>query len=149
MLSNRMIYLIVALFLVGMAAFAFFNPSYEKAFEAKWHYMMGEYDQAYALAKEAYDLDHYNRMAFTIMTQTEVSKQVLDYIREGSDYLRQIDTMMRSDLSEADRLRIKMMCEVMIEKYPKLAPTKLTDPDLVQEAETIYKKFKNIYSSLF
>jgi hypothetical protein len=145
-----MIYLIVALFLLGMAAFALFNPSYEKAFEAKWHYMMGEYDQAYTLAKEAYELDHYNRMAFTIMTQTDVSRRVLDYIREGHEYLKQIDQMLQqSPLPEDDRLRVKMMCEVMMEKYPKLAPTKLTDSKLVDESERIYKKFKTIYSTLF
>ncbi|BBG64974.1 hypothetical protein NNO_0271 [Hydrogenimonas sp.] len=146
-----MVYLLLALsLLAAMAIFALTNPSYEKALEARWQYFMGNYDEAYRIAKEAYELDRYNRMAFTVMTQTEVAKRYLDYIREGERYLDLIeDVANHPPIGEADRVRIKIMCEVMMGKYEKLSPTKLTDRDLVERAEEIYKKFESLYRSLF
>ena len=147
----KVIYALLALsLLAGMAIFAFTNPSYEKAFEARWHYFMGNYDEAYKIAKEAYELDPYNRMALTVMAQTEVAKEYLDYIREGERYLVAIEEAANHPpIADADRIRIKMMCEIMIEKYMKLSATKLTDRELVERAEEIYKKFKSLYTSLF
>ncbi|WP_300368377.1 hypothetical protein [Hydrogenimonas sp.] len=150
-MSSKITYLLFAVLLLGgMAIFAWTNPSYQKAFEAKWHYFMGDYDEAYALAKEAYALDRYNRMALTVMTQTEVAERYLGYIREGAGFLRQIeDIANHPPISEADKIRIKMMCEVMIERYEKLVATRLTDDELVERAHNIYEKFKSLYSSLF
>ncbi len=150
-MQYRMTYLFIALFLLaGMAVFALTNPSYEKAIEARWHYFTGNYDEAYRIAKEAYELDNYNRMAFTVMRQTEVAKEYLDYIREGERYLDLIeDVANHPPIGEADKIRIKMMCEVMIGKYENLSPTKLTDEELVERAKDIYEKFQNLYTSLF
>ncbi|MCF6202004.1 MAG: hypothetical protein L3J42_07790 [Hydrogenimonas sp.] len=150
-MQSKITYLLIALsMLAAMAIFAFTNPSYEKAIEARWLYFMGNYDEAYEVAKEAYELDNYNRMAFTVMRQTEVAKKYLDYIREGERYLKLIeDAANHPPLGEADKVRIKLMCEVMIGKYEKLSPTKLTDKELVERAKQIYKKFKTLYSSLY
>jgi len=150
-MQSRVVYTILALsLLAAMAVFALTNPSYEKAFEARWYYFMGNYDEAYKVAKEAYELDPYNRMAFTVMTQTEVAKRYLDYIREGERYLELIeDTANHPPIGEADKVRIKMMCEIMIGRYERLSPTKLTDKELVERAEEIYGKFKSLYESLF
>ncbi len=150
-MQSRLTYLLIALsLLAAMAIFAFTNPSYEKAFEARWQYFMGNYDEAYEIAKEAYELDNYNRMAFTVMRQTEVAKKYLDYIREGERYLALIeDVANHPPIGEADRVRIKLMCEVMIGKYEKLSPTKLTDKELVERARQIYKKFEDLYTTLF
>ncbi|WP_201352462.1 hypothetical protein [Hydrogenimonas urashimensis] len=151
MQSSRIVYALLALLLLAsMAVFAWINPSYQKAFEAKWYYFMGDYDEAYALAKEAYALDPYNRMALTVMTQTEVAERYLGYIREGAAFLRQIEEIAnRQPISNADRIRVKMMCEVMIERYEKLIATPLTDEELIERARNIYEKFKNLYTSLF
>ena len=95
-MRSKVTYLLFAMLLLGgMALFAWTNPSYQKAFEAKWHYFMGEYDEAYRLAKEAYELDRYNRMALTVMTQTEVAEKYLDYIREGAKYLHLIESIAK------------------------------------------------------
>ena len=149
--SGRSWYAALALaLLIGMAIFAWTNPSYEKAFEAKWYYMLGEYDPAYDLAKEAYALDRYNRMAFTVMTQTAVAKKFLDYIGEGRRYLALIEKIAdHPPISKADRLRIKMMCEVMMDRYATLTPTKLTDRKLVEEAHAMYERFKTLHDSIF
>ncbi|WP_456485914.1 hypothetical protein [Hydrogenimonas sp.] len=151
MLSGRIWYaLLASMLLISMAIFAWTNPSYEKAFEAKWHYFLGEYDKAYDLAKEAYDLDRYNRMAFTIMTQTDVARKYLDYIEEGQRYLNIIEKIAdHPPISEADKIRIKMICEVMMGRYAMLKPTKLTDKKLIDEARAMYERFKTIYDSIF
>jgi tetratricopeptide (TPR) repeat protein len=151
MQSSRIVYALLALLLLaGMAVFAWTNPSYQKAFEAKWYYFMGDYDEALRLAKEAYALDRYNRMALTVMTQTEVAERYLDYIREGTEFLRQIEAIAdHPPISEADKIRIKMMCEVMIDRYETLTATPLTDEELIERATNLYRKFKTLYTSLF
>jgi len=151
MQSSRIVYALLALLLLaGMAVFAWTNPSYQKAFEAKWYYFMGDYDEALRLAKEAYALDRYNRMALTVMTQTEVAERYLDYIREGAEFLRQIEAIAdHPPISEADKIRIKMMCEVMIDRYETLTATPLTDEELIERATNLYRKFKTLYTSLF
>ena len=151
MQSSRIVYALLALLLLaGMAVFAWTNPSYQKAFEAKWYYFMGDYDEALRLAKEAYALDRYNRMALTVMTQTEVAERYLDYIREGTEFLRQIEAIAdHPPISKADKIRIKMMCEVMIDRYETLTATPLTDEELIERATNLYRKFKTLYTSLF
>jgi tetratricopeptide (TPR) repeat protein len=151
MLSGRLWYVALALtLLAGMAIFAWTNPSYEKGFEAKWYYLLGEYDRAYDLAKEAYELDRYNRMAFTVMTQTAVARRFIDYIKEGEAYLKTIEEIAdRPPISDADKIRIKMICEVMMDRYATLTPTKLTDKELVKEARAMYERFKTLHDSIF
>ncbi|WP_456381492.1 hypothetical protein [Hydrogenimonas sp.] len=150
-MGSRWVYLFVAFLLLGgMAVFAWLNPSYQKAFEAKWYYFMGDYDEAYRLAHEAYALDRYNRMALTVLTRTEVAERYLDYIHEGRSFLKRIEAIAeRERIEEADRLRIKMMCEIMLGRYERLVATPLADDRLVEEAKEIYEKFRILYSSLF
>jgi tetratricopeptide (TPR) repeat protein len=150
-MRSRITYFLIALTLLGgMGYFAWTNPSYQKAFEAKWYYLMGEYDTAYQLAKEAYALDHYNRMALTVISQTEIAQKYLDYIQEGNTFLERIEKIAeKSPIEEADKVRIKMMCEVMLERYDQLAPTPLTDRDLVEKAKKIHDEFETLYRSLF
>ena len=151
-MRSRISYLVFAVLLLGgMALFAWTNPSYQKAFEAKWYYFMGDYDEAYRLAKEAYDEDPYNRMALTVMTRSEVAQKYLDYIHEGEAYLRRIEEIAAHEpVKEADRIRIKLMCEVMMERFDRLASSsRLTDEALVERARSIYREFRELYDSLF
>ncbi|WP_457595963.1 hypothetical protein [Hydrogenimonas sp.] len=150
-MRSKIIYLLFALGLLGgMALFAWTNPSYQKAFEAKWYYFMGDYDTAYRLAKEAYDLDPYNRVALTVMTRTQAAREYLAYIREGVGYLHRIEEMAAGGIvDEADRVRIKMMCEVMLGRYATLTANPLADEELRERARQIYEKFRTLYASLF
>ena len=148
--SRLTIFLLALALLGGMAVFAWTNPSYQKAFEAKWHYFMGEYDEAYRLAKEAYRLDPYNRMALTVMTRTERAEKYLAYIRDGLKYLHAIEEIAdHSPVSEADKVRIKMMCEVMLGRYKQIATIPMENEALKQQAKDIFSKFKTIYEDLF
>jgi len=150
-MPSKLFYFLLSVALIGgMALFAWTNSSYQKAFEAEWHYLVGEYDEAYHLAKEAYALDHYNRFALTVMTRTENARTYLAFIREGLTYLDKIQEIAdRNTVTKADRARIRMMCEVMIQRYETLAKTPLSDEDLVMRAERIDADFKEIYRKLF
>lgn len=138
------------LLLLLMVLFALVNPSYEKAFRAKWYYTSGEYDKALILAKEAYELDSYNRVALTVMRRTEIAKKFEDFIKEGENYLKHIETIANNPpIEEADKIRIKMMCEIMIDRYLSLTPSKLIDDSLIIRAKEVYEKFNKLYVSLF
>jgi len=138
------------LLLLLMVLFALTNPSYEKAFKAKYYYYSGNYDQALTLAKEAYELDPYNRVALTVMRQTEIARKFVDYIKEGRTYLKKIEAIADNPpIKQSDKIRIKMMCEVMINRYSSLPTSGLAKSDLIKQAEEVYKKFKRLYVSLF
>ena len=139
--------LLVAL-LGGMALFAWSNPSYEKAFEAKWYYFTGDYESAYRLAAEAYEMDPYNRVALTVMRQTEVARKYVAYIEEGEAFLRRIEELVeKGPLESADRTRIRMMCEIMLDRYETLSATPLTDENLVKRAAKVRSEFETLYRS--
>jgi tetratricopeptide (TPR) repeat protein len=136
--------LLALLFLYG------FSGSYKKSLEAKMKYMMGDYDRAMILAREAFDEDPYNRMAISILAQSKISVKIADYISDGEKYLKKIKSITKKEsITSADKSKIKMMCEVMIGRYKKLAPTVMTDKDLTKRAKEIYREFKTIYEELF
>jgi len=150
-MQSKLLFLALSiLLLLLMVLFALTNPSYEKAFKAKWYYMSGEYDQALILAKEAYKLDPYNRVALTVMRQTEIAQKFVDYIKEGKAYLEQIEAIANNPpIQQSDKIRIKMMCEVMIDKYSSLPSSKLTESELIEQAKEMYEKFKTLYVSVY
>jgi len=150
MQSKLLITAFAILLLLLMVLFALVNPSYEKAFKAKWYYASGDYDKALVLAKEAYELDPYNRVALTVMKRSEIAKKFEDFIKEGESYLKRIEAIANnSTIKDADKIRIKMMCEVMIERYSSLSPSKLIDERLVNRAKEVYEKFDKLYISIF
>ena len=89
-------------------------------------------------------------MAFMVMTQSKIAFKYEEYIKTGVEYLKKIESISsKKEFDNADKARVKMMCEVMIEEYKKLSPTVLTEASLMQEAKKIYMKFKKIYEELF
>jgi len=136
--------LLAALFFFG------FSESYKLSLEAKIEYMAGEYAAARKLAKEAFDLDPYNRMAISILAQSKISAQMADYLQDAKSYLAKIETLSaKGDFRRADKIKIKMMCEVMIGRYQKLSPTVLTDKSLAEACKKNYLRFKKIHEKLF
>ena len=142
---------IVILFVVLVAIYLFgFTESYKTSLKAKWKYFEGEYKEANRLAKEAFDLDPYNRMAIGVLAQSKISVAFVEYIEDAKRYLREIEQMSkRADFSKAQKTKIKMMCEVMIGRYQKLNPTVMTESDLKEEATRYYKRFQKIYDRFF
>jgi len=131
--------------LLFMFIFFLTNPSYEKSLRAKYYYEMGEYKEAYTLANEAFSLDLYNRMASTIMAQSKTSLKYVAYVNDAKKYMKQINEIAAHDsITDADKAKIRLMCNIMIDWYPKLAPSVITDPKLVSEVKKHYNNFEKL-----
>ncbi len=145
-MNNKFIFPgLAALFLVIMGIYFLVNPSYEKSIEAQYYYEIGDYDEAYKLANEAFSIDVYNRMASTIMAQSKTSMKYKKYIDQAKQYMREINKIAAKDtISDADRARIKLMSEIMVDSYKKLAPSVITDNKLVREAAKYYNDFEKL-----
>jgi len=131
--------------LVIMGGYFLINPSYEKSLTAKYYYEIGEYKEAYALAKEAFSLDVYNRMASTVMAQSQTSLKYVEYIDMAKNYMKDIDKIaLHKNISDADKAKIKFICEIVLDSYIKLAPSVITDDDLVKEAAMHYNNFEKL-----
>lgn len=145
-MSSKLFIPLVALFLLFVMGIYFIvNPSYEKSLRAKYYYETGEYKEAYALAKEAFSLDLYNRMAATIMTQSQTSLKYISYIEDAKKYMKIIDEIaLHESISDADKAKIRMICQIMLSAYIKLAPSVITDDEIVNQAAEYHKKFEKL-----
>jgi len=137
---------VFAIATLGMMSIYFYvNPSYQKSIQAKYYYETGEYKEAYALAKEAFGLDLYNRMAATIMAGSTTSLKYVKYINDGKKYIKDIgEIATHESISNADKAKIRLVCEIMLASYIKLAPSVVTDSELVSEAARYYSKFEKL-----
>lgn len=151
MRAYKILFNTVLLIVIMMAIFFFgFTESYKRSLEAKFKYLMGDYAEARVLAKEAFDLDPYNRMAISILSQSKISAQMADYVQDAEVYLKKIEALsQKSDFDRRDKIKIKMMCEVMMGRYKKLSPTVLTDKALYEACTKHHENFKKIYEELF
>ncbi len=145
-MQNKFLFPLIALGLVFVMIIYFvMHPSYQKSLEAKYFYEIGDYKQAYSLANEAFSLDLYNRMAATVMAQSKTSMKYQEYIEQAKSYLNEINDMATKEtLTDADRARIKMMSEIVVDSFTKLAPSVITDQDLVDEARKYRDNFEKL-----
>lgn len=132
-----------------MGLYFLVNPSYQKSLEAKYYYELGEYDSAYALASEAFSLDVYNRMASTVMAQSKTSLKYVEYIHQAQEFLEEINEIAKAEsISDASRAKIKIMSEIMVGSYVKLAPSIITDSDLVARAAKYHDDFEKLLAKV-
>jgi len=135
--------------LLLMGSYFVFNPSYQLSLEAKFHYSMSDYEKAYDLSSEAYEMEPYNRMARSVMVQSKYALRYVHYNQEAEEYLDKISAYADQDkISKSEQIRIKMMCDIMIDKHNKMQPTILIDKDLVKESRDNYKRFKKLHENL-
>ncbi len=128
-----------------MAVYFIVNPSYQKSIQAKYYYETAEYKEAYSLASEAFSMDVYNRMASTIMAQSKTSILYVDYINQAKEYMLEINKIaMKDEISTADRARMKIMSEIVVQSYVKLAPSVLTNKMLVKNAAKHHDEFEKL-----
>jgi tetratricopeptide (TPR) repeat protein len=138
--------IVTILFTIG---YFFLNPSYERSLEAKFYYTLGDYRQAQELATQAFEMNPYNRMASTVMTQSQTAMKFVNYIQESKKYMKEIAQIAGGNgVSDAQRAKVKMMCEIMIASHVKIAPTVLTDQDLIKEAQEYHDKFKKLHDEI-
>lgn len=139
-------------FVAVMLLYFLINPSYQKSIEARVYFSMGDYDEAYLLAAEAFRENEYNRMASTIMAQSKTALIFVNYINDAKKYMRDISTIAHDEkskgISEEERAKMKMISEIMMEQYIKIAPSVITDDALVDEARHYYDEFKELHENL-
>lgn len=145
-MSTKLIFPLIAMFLILiMGTYFLLNPSYEKSVKARYYYEVGDYKQALALSKEAFSMDLYNRMASTIMAQSITSLKYSSYINDAKKYMNSINEIASHDIvTDADKAKIRLICEIMIGSYVKLAPSVITDEALVDEAARYYNGFEKL-----
>lgn len=149
MKSKLMFPILSFIFLVIMGTYFLINPSYQKSIEAKYYYEMGEYKEAYTLAKEAFSQNHYNRMASTTMVQSKIALHYVNYINQAKEYFKEIQKIAQEEsISDANRAKIKMMSEIVVGSYTKLAPSVVIDSILIQEAKKYHDDFKTLLEKL-
>lgn len=136
---------IAVFLLLIMGGYFLFNPSYQKSIQAKYYYETGEYKEAYTLANEAFSLNVYNRMASTVMAQSKTSLKYVKYIDMAKGYMSQINEIAKHDsITDADKAKMKIMSQIVIDSYVKLAPSVITDTELVKEAALYHKNFEQL-----
>ena len=150
MSSKTVILIIGALLAAIFVSFVTLSPSYKNALGAKFYYEMGDYKTAYKLSKSAYHKDIYNKLAHTVMVQSEISQKYALYIARSNGYLENIQKISKSGkVSKVNLDKIRMMCDIAVSDYAELKPSNLTDSDLQEEAKRIRDKFLTLQKELF
>ena len=150
MSSKAVILIIGALLAAIFVSFVTLSPSYKNALGAKFYYEMGDYETAYKLSKAAYHKDIYNKLAHTVMVQSEISQKYALYIARSNGYLENIQKISKSGkVSKVNLDKIRMMCDIAVSDYAELKPSNLTDSDLQEEAKRIKDKFLTLQKELF
>ncbi|EKU12333.1 hypothetical protein [Campylobacter showae] len=150
MSSKTVILIIGALLAAIFVSFVTLSPSYKNALGAKFYYEMGDYETAYKLSKSAYHKDIYNKLAHTVMVQSEISQKYALYIARSNGYLENIQKISKSGkVSKVNLDKIRMMCDIAVSDYAELKPSNLTDSDLQEEAKRIRDKFLTLQKELF
>ena len=146
---KKIFYLLIVVVVFLVIFFVGFSDSYKYSVEAKIKYTLGNYKDAIELAQKAFELDPYNKMAFSILAQSKISIKFLDYIDDAKDYLQKIDYISKKNkVTNIDKIKIKMMTEVMMGRFKKLTPTVLTDKKLYAESKKLYEEFVKIHENL-
>lgn len=145
-MNVKVLFPLIALVLVLiMGIYFLINPSYEKSIRAKYYYEIGNYQEALVLAKEAFSMDVYNRMAATIMAQSITSMKYANYVRDAKKYMQEINAIAEHEvISDADKAKIRLICDIMISAYKKLAPSVVTDEQLIKDAAKYYAGFEKL-----
>jgi tetratricopeptide (TPR) repeat protein len=126
------------------------NDSYRLSLEARYYYEKGDYKTAYEKAKKAYILDPYNRMAFTVYTQSQIAKEWVEFLNDSKRYFKKIEQIAnKPELTDKERQRVKIMLEILLDEYKNLKPSLLISDTLKHQAKIQYEKAKEIYEKVF
>ncbi len=89
-------------------------------------------------------------MAFTLKTQSSIAKEWQNFINDADNYFKEIEKIASKEyVSKKDKLRVKMMLEVLMDEYKTLKPSLLLPENIKKEAREKYLKAKKLYEKLF
>ena len=126
------------------------SPTYKLSLEAKYYFEKEDFKRAYELAKEAYILDPYNKMAFSILTQSKIATTYQNFNTDFNNYFDKIKKISKQkNISDKDKKRVKIMLEILIDEYKNLKPSILLPKSLKEKSEKNYKKVKELYERVF
>ncbi|QCD52047.1 hypothetical protein [Campylobacter sp. RM16192] len=149
---NSKFFIVVLATIILIACWLFFatNSSYQEAIKSRFYYEVGNYAKSYELSQNAYKKDIYNKMAYTVMMQSEISLKYVKFIDSANEYLEQISKLSKQEeIDKVDKNRIRMMCEIVLEDYERLKPSNLTNKDIQNEAKELRDKFAKLKGELF
>jgi hypothetical protein len=143
--------LLLVILVIAIYFYYIFDKSYVLSAEAKKYYGAGDFKEASELAQKAYDLNTYNRMAFTVLVQSQESLKWKKYIDETKKYLDFVEAVSYKEaISKSDLIRIKMICEISMANYEKLNQNNMMiDPFLKKDATRLHKEILAIRDELF
>lgn len=145
---SRWLIALAALLITG-SVWILMNPSYQKSIESRVLYGLGDYERAYELAKESFELDSYNRMASTIMVQSQTALKFVRYNEDAERYKKEIRRIAdQKSVTPAERAKIRMITSIMIDSYRTIAPTVITDEALIEQSRSNYTQFKTLHDEL-
>ena len=148
-MKSKFSLIIAALFIIFAAIFFGANKPYRLAFEAKFYYQTGDFKKAFELSSEAMRLDAYNKMAATLVNQSRNSLKFRSYLDDGERYASMIKKMSLAQILPADKKRILLMCDVMIEGYGELPNSPLVGRELKNDAKNMKENFARVKNELF
>lgn len=149
MFSRLLAVLIFIAFVCFGAFFLYFNKSYELSFKAKFYYSISNYQKAYELAKQAYELDWKNKMADGVLKQSILALEYESYLGLALDYKNRIKAMSEAGISKADKARIELMCDVMINSFLNLKTSATLPSELSKRAAKARDDFLKLKNELF
>jgi len=89
-------------------------------------------------------------MAFTLKVQSKIAKEWRQFIKDADDYFVKIENIAnKPTVTKKDRLRVKMMLEILTDEYKTLKPSLLLPETLKKQAKEKYLKAKKLYEELF
>ena len=148
-MKSKFSLIIAAISILFAAIFFGADKSYRLAFEAKFYYQTGDFKKAFELSSEAVGLDAYNKMAATLVNQSRNSLKFRSYLDDGERYASMIKKMSLAQILPADKKRILLMCDVMIEGYGELPNSPLVERKLKNDAKNMKENFARVKNELF
>ncbi|HIQ51326.1 MAG TPA: hypothetical protein EYH54_05130 [Nautiliaceae bacterium] len=89
-------------------------------------------------------------MAFSIYTQSQIAKEWQNFINDAKKYFKKIEKLAsKENITKQDKLKIKMMLEILMDEYKNLKPSLLISKNLKEKAKKEYLKAKKIYEEVF
>ena len=89
-------------------------------------------------------------MAFTIKIQSKIAKEWQNFINDANNFFDKIQQIAnKKTITKKDKLKIKIMLEILLDEYKTLKPSLLIPKSLKNKAKQKYLKARELYEKLF